>query len=135
MQFIPVDRTNQPIDQKENFVDLLQSPREIREILRTSCYDCHSHETVYPDIAYVAPISWSISYNINAARKHLNFSTWGNFNNDLKTSMLKNCVQMIKEDKMPIPGYVAQHPEAKLTPTQRKHLVTYFEGLLEKGHY
>ena len=34
MQLIPIDRTNKPVDKKQNFVDVMQSPKEIQEILK-----------------------------------------------------------------------------------------------------
>ncbi len=135
IQFIPVDRTNKPVDKKVNFVDVFQTPKNIQEILKTSCYDCHSNETVYPDYAYVAPVSWSIKHHVNEGREHLNFSEWGNFNQDLKRNMLENAIGDLKESRMPIPGYVAQHPEANLSSAQKKVLVDYFEEILKSGKY
>ncbi len=135
IQFIPVNRTNPPVNASENFVEVLKTPKEVRALLRTSCYDCHSNETVYPDIAFVAPISWSIKHNINKARTHLNFSTWNAANRDLKTDRLENSIEVVKSSKMPIAGYTAQHPKAKLDPRERKLLVDYFQGVLDEDAY
>ena len=135
IQFIPVDRTNKPVDQKVNFVSVFNTPPNVKSILKNACYDCHSNETVYPDYAYVAPISWSIKNHITEGREHLNFSEWGNFNQDLKKSMLQNSVRTIKDYTMPSPGYIAQHPEANLTSAERTLLVNYFEDLVKSGNY
>lgn len=135
IQFIPVDRTNKPVDKKVNFVNVMETPSRVQELIKTSCYDCHSNETVYPDIAYVAPISWSVKHNVKKARRHLNFSEWGTYNKELKSGMLENAAGMLMENKMPIPGYIAQHPEARLSAGEKKLLVNYFEGLLESGKY
>lgn len=135
IQFIPVDRTNKPIDQKINFVSVFQTPKNVQEILRKACYDCHSNETVYPKYAFVAPISWSIKHHINKGREHLNFSEWANYNQDLKKSMLENSAKSIKSYSMPMPGYIAQHSEANLTKAERVLLVNYFEEILKSGKY
>lgn len=135
IQFIPVDFTNKPVNKKDNFVDIMQTPPKIRELLENSCYDCHSNETKYPDIAKIAPISWAIKNNVNKARKHLNFSEWGTFNQELKTGMLRNASGMVIEKKMPVQGYMAQHPEAQLSEAERKILVDYFDGILESEDY
>lgn len=135
IQFIPVDRTNKPVDQKINFVTVFQTPNNVQEILKKACYDCHSNETVYPKYAYVAPISWSIKHHINKGREHLNFSEWGTYNQDLKKSMLENSGKSIKGYVMPMPGYIAQHPEANLTKAERVLLVNYFEEILKSGSY
>ncbi len=135
IQFIPVDRTNKPVKKNEDFVQVLATPPAVREVLKKACYDCHSNETVYPDYAYVAPISWSIKHHINEGREHLNLSEWGTYNPDLKKSMLQNSVTTIRNYTMPMPGYIAQHPEANLTQAERALLTGYFEVLLKKGTY
>ncbi len=135
IQFIPVDRTLKPIDQKENFVTIFSTPKNVQQILKKACYDCHSNETVYPKYAYVAPISWSIQHHINEGREHFNFSEWGKFNSDLKKNMLENSVNAVKDYSMPFPGYLAQHPEANLTKSERVLLVNYFEEILKSGKY
>ncbi len=135
IQFIPIDRTNKPVDKKVNFVDVFQTPDNVKEILKTSCYDCHSNETVYPNYAYFAPISWSIKHHVNEGREHLNFSEWGNFNRDLRQNMLENSIADIKQDRMPMPGYVAQHPNARLSDAQKKILADYLEGIFKSGKY
>lgn len=135
IQFIPVDRTNKPVDKKVNFVNVFSTPENVQEILKKACYDCHSNETVYPDYAFVAPISWSIKHHINEGREHLNFSEWGTFNKDLKKNMLENTVHSLKDYSMPFPGYIAQHPKANLTKAERVLLVNYFEEILKSKDY
>ncbi len=135
IQFIPVDRTNKPVDKKVNFVNVFNTPENVQEVLKKACYDCHSNETVYPDYAFVAPISWSIKHHINEGREHLNFSEWGNFNRDLKKNMLENSVKSVKDYSMPFPGYIAQHPKANLTKAERVLLVNYLEEILKSGEY
>ncbi len=131
IQLIPIDRTNPPIEGKHNFVEVMNTPTEVRQLLKTSCYDCHSNETVYPSYAYVAPISWSVKHHINKGRRHLNFSEWGTYSRELKEGMLKNAIGDLEENRMPLAGYVAQHPEAKLTPDQKQRLTDYFQKVLD----
>ena len=45
IQFINVDKTNPPVDEALT----LQAPVEVMDILKNSCYDCHSNETVWPE--------------------------------------------------------------------------------------
>lgn len=135
IQFIPVDRTNKPVAKSQNFVDVMKTPQNIQEILKKACYDCHSNETVYPDYAYVAPISWSLKHHVNEGREHLNFSEWTTFNQDLKKNMLESSSADLKQNRMPLPGYIAQHPEARLSDAEVKVLVDYFENILKSGNY
>jgi hypothetical protein len=131
IQFIPVDRTNKAVDKKADFVNVLQTPENIQEVLKKACYDCHSDQTIYPKYAYIAPISWPIKNHVNEGRKHLNFSEWGIFNKDLKKNMLENSVKSVEDYSMPMTGYIAQHPEANLTKAERVLLMNYFEEILK----
>ncbi len=37
---------------------------EVDQILRRSCYDCHSNNTVYPWYAHVQPVGWWLNGHI-----------------------------------------------------------------------
>lgn len=131
IQFIPIDRTQKPIDKTQNFTELMQTPGEIKTLLKNSCYDCHSNETFYPDYAYVAPISWAVSNHVSRGREFLNFSEWGKYNNNQKKSVLENTISDLKTRSMPLPGYIIYHPEAQLSDTENTLLIEYFEELLK----
>lgn len=135
IQFIPIDRTNKPVDPKVDFVKVYNTPKNVEQLLRTACYDCHANETVYPKYAYVAPISWSIKHHVNKGKNYLNFSVWGNYNRDLKKNMLDMTVNSLKVYSMPMPGYIAQHPEANLSKAERILLENYFENILKTENY
>jgi len=135
IQFVPVDRTNKPVVKRDNFVDIYKTPPKIQILLKNACYDCHSNETVYPKYAYVAPVSWSIKQHVNEGREHLNFSEWRTFNRDLKKNMLESSAADLKQNRMPLPGYIAQHPEARLSGAEKVILAKYFESILKSGNY
>lgn len=131
IQFIPVDKTNKPVDQKLNFVTTENTPSEVAQLIKNACYDCHSDETVYPKYAQIAPISWSVKSHVNDGRRHLNFSVWKSYNADLKKSMLEKSVQTIQNKTMPLPGYTVYHEEARFTAAQQTVLTNYFESVLK----
>lgn len=135
IQFIPIDKVNKPVDKTKNFVDVKNTPKEVSDLIKNACYDCHSDETVYPKYAYIAPFSWSVKSHVNDGRKHINFSIWGTYNKDLKQSMLKNSIQTIENKVMPMPAYIIYHDEANLTTNDRKVLTKYFEEVLNSKTY
>lgn len=110
IQLVPVSRANPPVEQD------MPAPAEIKSILRTSCYDCHSNETHWELPAYVAPFSWLITSDVRKGRAELNFSTWnrGQENGEAPAEI----VEAIAEGEMPPALYFLTHPEAKLSPTQ-----------------
>jgi len=135
MQFIPIDKVNKPVNPAKNFVELKDTPQKVRSMLKSSCYDCHSDETVYPKYSSFAPVSWSIKSHINEGREHLNFSVWGTYNKELKESMLRGVIQTVQSRTMPMPGYIVYHKDANLSEAERKLLTNYFEEMLKSKTY
>lgn len=131
IQLIPVDRDNIPVDPAADFVNITEAPAEVTAILKRSCYDCHSNETVYPQYAYIAPFSWSVKHHVNKGRKHVNFSQWGAYNTEQKQGILEKTWQVLEDRKMPLPVYISYHEEAGLTPEDRKMLAEYFKSLAD----
>lgn len=129
IQWIPVDRTQKPIDKNQNFAEVLKAPKPVVQLLKNACYDCHSNEVNYPSYAYIAPISWMIKGHINEGREHVNFSEWSSYNQDQKSYIIDQVVESVKTAEMPFKGYVPLHPEANLTSYQRQILVRYFQEL------
>lgn len=129
IQLIPVDKENKSIDKSDNFVEIYNTPHNIQVILKNACYDCHSNETIYPEYAYVAPVSWMVKDHINEGRKYLNFSEWGKYNDDLKKNAVEKSIRTVRDFQMPLPSYINFHPKANLTKTQRQELQTYFKKL------
>lgn len=132
IQLIPVDFSNPPVKKSENFVEIYNTPTNIQQSLKKACYDCHSNETIYPNYAKIAPISWSIKNHINEGREHLNFSIWATYNKDLKKNMLQNTIADLEQNRMPLKGYVAQHPEARLSKQKTQDLINYFEKIYKE---
>ena len=58
IQFIPVGTANPPVES-----DIPTSPA-VKAVLRRACYDCHSHETVWPWYSHIAPVSWLLAYEM-----------------------------------------------------------------------
>ena len=108
IQFIPVERTNPPVSWDIN------PPANISEILRTSCYDCHSNETIWPWYSKIAPVSFLVAGDVNEGRKHLNFSEWGKYEADKREKILEEIVEEIEKEAMPLTSYTFTHPNAKL---------------------
>lgn len=121
--------TNPPIEEKQDFFALNEAPPEIEDLVRTACYDCHSHETSYPWYSQVAPISWWLNGHIEHGREHLNFSTWGSLEADDLSHGLHECQEVLEEKEMPMLTYMIMHRDAWIDEEQRNTLAQYFESL------
>ena len=135
IQLVPVDHTNQPVNPQKDFAELLKTPKEVKQLLVTSCYDCHSYQVKYPKYAFVAPISWSIEHHVKEGREHANFSEWSGYNKEQKEHVLEEVIETIERKEMPLKGYLPLHPEANLTDAQRKVLIDYFKQIKQSGIY
>lgn len=129
IQFFRINKNNPPVDQKKDFIFKMHASPGIAHILKTSCYDCHSNETIYPWYTNVAPVSWWLKNHINEGRHHLNFSEWKNYSSKKADHKLKECVDMILEGEMPLYSYTLIHRDAVLNEEQRHALVVWLESL------
>ncbi len=129
IQFFRIDKTNPKVIPSEEFFTVNAAPENIKQITKNACYDCHSNETKYPWYANVAPISWMLANHRNEGREHLNFSTWATRNNNQQQHALEESVEVIENGEMPMALYVVNHPEAKLSESQKKEFVNYFKSL------
>ena len=55
IQFIPVERTNPPIQSE------ISAPENVKVILKKACYDCHSNETNWAWYTKIAPASFLVA--------------------------------------------------------------------------
>jgi len=128
IQLIRPDRTNPPVDESIT----LHAPDKVAAILKRSCYDCHSNETVWPWYSNIAPLSWSIVAHVNDGRKALNFSKWAKIDPKTKAKRLKRAIKTTANGMMPLSTYLWIHKDAKLSKEDKEILKTWFEEELEK---
>ncbi len=119
IQVVRPEQTNPPVTGE------IQAPAEVMNLLKRSCYDCHSNESKWPWYSQVAPVSWLVTKDVNDGRKHLNFSLWQGFEEGRKLKKFKEIAEEVGEGEMPMAIYLKLHPEAKLTPAQTTLLVEW----------
>ena len=128
LQFFQIDKTNPSYDTAQDFMNISQPPADIAEMLKVTCYDCHSYETKYPWYTNIVPISWWIKNHIDHGRKHLNFSEWASYPADKAAHKLEECYEEVEEAHMPLASYTWMHGSAKLSDEQREGLARWFEA-------
>lgn len=126
-QFIPVDRTNPPVETD------VTAPAAVREILVKACFDCHSHETRWPWYSRIAPVSWLTARHVHEGRGDLNFSRWPAFDFTSQDLILREITQQIQRGAMPPRSYLLGHPEARLTADERRVLLEWADAGQDSG--
>jgi hypothetical protein len=110
------ERSNPPVQS-----DLTADP-EVKSLLRRSCYNCHSNETVWPWYSRVAPASWLIASDVNEGRRNLNFSEWASYSDPIQSRKLADIAEETREGEMPPWYYTLAHSDAKLSPSERDRI-------------
>src|ERR1700749_3602895 len=93
----------------------LEAPAEVKQMLRTSSYNCHSNETKLPWFDKIVPAYWLVASDIKEARKHLNFSEIGALPAAQQKAGLFEAVNKIQLGAMPLPSYLHVHPGAAVS--------------------
>lgn len=119
MQFIRPELNNPPVTAD------LQVPPHVKEILKRSCYNCHSNETRLSWFDEPSPAYWMVARDVREARKHLNFSEIGKLPAGQQKAALFESVSQIELGAMPLPAYKRVHTESGITPEDLATLKEY----------
>ncbi len=125
MQFYRPEKNVSEGDYVATFETETQPSTEVKEILKTTCYDCHSANTEYPWYNNIAPVSYWLAEHIEDGKKHLNFSDWENYDAKKKDHKLEELIEEVKEGKMPLNEYTWTHADAKLSDEQISVLLAW----------
>jgi len=124
IQFLPVGaRVNPPVNPEHTIEAQMQVPEHVQKIINRSCKNCHSDATVWPWYSKIAPISVLVTKDVALARKTMNLSKWSvqaGLSLQSEIGILTAACADIKTGRMPMPRYVALHPEAKLSEEEKK---------------
>lgn len=123
IQFVPVDRSNPPVTAE------IKVPAEVKAVLQTACYDCHSNETVWPWYSYIAPISWQVAGHVDHGRGNLNFSEWGLLSEGERKKMRNEIWEEVEQGDMPLSDYLRMHKDARLSQDELVILNTWASRL------
>jgi hypothetical protein len=125
LQFTNPSHQNPPVLPGHDLFATNAPPAGVGMLLRNSCYDCHSFESKWPWYSYIAPVSWYVARDIEAARSNLNFSDWPHDDAGRVRKRWRHIADEVEDGEMPMPGYARMHPQARLDEGQRAELVKW----------
>jgi Haem-binding domain/Cytochrome P460 len=103
----------------------VQAPPAVRQVLDRDCYSCHSDQRRLAWFDQIVPAYWLVRQDILAARQQLDFSTLGAKPAAAQKAALYEAVNMMQLGAMPLPRFLALHPEARVTPQDLATLKAY----------
>jgi mono/diheme cytochrome c family protein len=123
LQLVPYGRShsNPPVTKEPAW----DSPRT-RELAVRACFDCHSNKTTWPAYSNVAPLSWIVQHDVEAARSTVNFSEW-----DVPYALAEYCGSSTRDGNMPPKKYLMAHPEANLTAAETQELARGLDATIK----
>ncbi|GAA5098091.1 hypothetical protein GCM10023210_33890 [Chryseobacterium ginsengisoli] len=113
------------IDHGMRTQDLVNVPKEVNTILRSSCFDCHSSEANLRWYDKITPANFLVNSHIKEGRAALDFSNWSSWPKPQQNSTIYYAINKVLSGEMPIPSYAAVHYSAKLNAQQVEILKNY----------
>ncbi|WP_439152464.1 heme-binding domain-containing protein [Winogradskyella sp.] len=102
----------------EAFLVDTNPPEDVKLILKSTCFDCHSDHTKYPWYNTITPVNYWLADHIRHGKGDFNVSKWNDYSDKKKDHKLEELAEEVEEGHMPLPSYTWTHSEAKLTKEQ-----------------
>jgi Haem-binding domain len=125
LQLTNPSHQNPPVAPGRDVLASNAPPPSVAALLKKACYDCHSFETKWPWYSYVAPVSWYVARDVDAARASMNFSDWPHDDPARARKRWRHIAEDVQNGEMPLANYLRLHPHARLDASQRAELVKW----------
>jgi hypothetical protein len=109
-----------------------QIPGTVQQILKVSCYDCHSNTTLYPWYDKIQPVAWFLNDHVMEGKRELNFSTFSTYPAWRQYKKFKEIDNEVKEDKMPMNSYTLLHRDAILNADQKLSIQNWAANAMKR---
>lgn len=100
-------------------------PAAVDTILTKACYDCHSNNTKYPWYNNIQPVAWWLNNHVKDGKRLLNFNEFTNMRVARQYKRLKDCIETVKANEMPLESYTWIHKNAILTDAEKQTLYNW----------
>lgn len=106
-------------------------PGEVKTILNTACYDCHSNNTRYPWYAEIQPVAWWLDDHVKEGKHELNYSEFASYRPRKQYRRMEQTIDLVKEGEMPLSSYTLIHTDAKLSEAEKKALFDWANAIMD----
>ncbi|MGZ0016548.1 heme-binding domain-containing protein [Yeosuana sp. AK3] len=117
-QFFGPEKNQGDVASIDPFLAETNPSKDIKVILKESCYDCHSDVTRYPWYNTITPLNYWLADHVNEGKEHFNFSNWVGNSVKRKDHKMEELIEMVEAKEMPLESYTWVHSEAKLSDQQ-----------------
>ena len=109
----------------QDITKMVSVPENVMQVLKRSCYDCHSDHSTYPWYDRISPISWWVADHINDGKRELNFTQFKQNTTKRQLHKMEEIRETVEKGDMPLKSYLVMHGDAKLTDHEKNILVEW----------
>jgi hypothetical protein len=124
-QFFEPDKNEGDLASIDAFMSETNPPKDVKIILKETCFDCHSDVTQYPWYNNITPVNFWLAEHVKDGKKHFNLSNWEGNSTKRKDHKFEELIEMVEQKEMPLNSYTWTHDEAKLTDGQRMAVIDW----------
>jgi hypothetical protein len=106
-------------------------PGNVMQIFRRSCYDCHSDSTVYPWYAEIQPVGWWLNSHMEHGKRQFDFDRFADYRPMRQYGKLRDIVEQLRKDEMPLGSYLFIHRYARLTPEEKEEVIRWSGAMMD----
>jgi hypothetical protein len=125
IQFVRPEKNNYPVLAAKMISAKFPIPDSVHNLLKVSCYDCHSNHTNYPWYNNFQPVMWFLTDHINEGKRNLNFDEFAGYSISKQYKRLKDIGGEVKKGDMPLESYTLIHRDAVLNATQKGLIISW----------
>jgi hypothetical protein len=129
IQFIRPARNHSDSQSPNDIALHFTVPDSVQNILKKSCYDCHSNNTVYPWYSNIQPVAWWLQDHINEGKREINFSEFASYAVKKQSKKINTVAGEVRDGGMPLNSYLWIHTDSKLNDAEKATLANWSEAL------
>jgi hypothetical protein len=124
-QFFGPDKNDDKLTSLTVFMEETNPPENVKRILETTCFDCHSNTTNYPWYSNITPVNYWMADHVKVGKKKLNFSKWEKYSLKRKEHKFEELHEEVAKKGMPLDSYTWTHSDANLSDEEINEVVTW----------
>jgi hypothetical protein len=132
IQFFRTDKNISSAEPVNHISNKFTVPPDVQGILKTSCNDCHSNNTVYPWYFNIQPVRWWLGNHIEDGKKEVNFDEFASYSLRRQFKKFKEIKEQVEEDEMPLSSYTLIHRNSVLSNEQKENIIKWAEEMMNE---
>jgi Haem-binding domain len=129
LQFVRPERNISTVEPANAIATKYAVPANVQQVLKYSCYDCHSNNTKYPWYTNIQPVGLWLHSHVVDGKRHLNFDEFAAYPEKKAKDKFEEIEDAALNGWMPLSSYLIIHADTRLTPEQSKEIAEWAGAL------